>query len=175
MMSQLSQERLIIGITAVAPWNCRPAHHRLRHERTISAALITLQNTRFQPAEADVGAGRPDLPDDCIRRHMTEGLDTLTAAMCKWWLTDTQNKVVDQCLQLFALRYMEEYPIARLCRRTCATDLRRNERDPEGARRPLAVTTEGTRHVPDPLTPPEPADRPGRRRCRRPLRAPHLP
>lgn len=118
MMSQLPQERLIIGITAVAAMELavRLTTDYVKERTAFGSPLITLQNTRFQLAEAATSArvSRSFL-DDCIRRHMTEGLDTPTAAMCKWWLTDTQNKVVDQCLQLFGgYGYMEEYPIARL-------------------------------------------------------------
>jgi acyl-CoA dehydrogenase len=35
--------------------------------------------------------------------------------MAKWWATDLQCKVVDECLQFFGgYGYMTEYPIARL-------------------------------------------------------------
>jgi acyl-CoA dehydrogenase len=35
--------------------------------------------------------------------------------MAKWWLTDVQCKVLDECVQLFGgYGYMEEYPIARM-------------------------------------------------------------
>jgi len=35
--------------------------------------------------------------------------------MAKWWCTEQQCKVVDDCLQLFGgYGYMSEYPIARL-------------------------------------------------------------
>src|SRR2546430_11471528 len=41
-------------------------------------------------------------------------LDTVTASMAKYWLTDLQNKIVDRCLQLFGgYGYMDEYPISR--------------------------------------------------------------
>ena len=37
------------------------------------------------------------------------------ASMAKLWLTDTQCKIVDECLQLFGgYGYMNEYPIARM-------------------------------------------------------------
>ena len=45
------------------------------------------------------------------------GLDAATASMAKYWLTDLQGKVVDECLQLFGgYGYMNEYPIARMFR-----------------------------------------------------------
>jgi len=38
-----------------------------------------------------------------------------TAAMAKWWTSDLQKRVVDQCVQLHGgYGYMLEYPIARL-------------------------------------------------------------
>ena len=37
------------------------------------------------------------------------------AYMAKWWCTEQQGKVTDECLQLFGgYGYMAEYPIARL-------------------------------------------------------------
>jgi acyl-CoA dehydrogenase len=47
--------------------------------------------------------------------HARGRLDNQTAAMAKWWLTDVQCKVLDECVQLFGgYGYMEEYPIARM-------------------------------------------------------------
>ncbi len=35
--------------------------------------------------------------------------------MAKWWTTDAQCKVIDECLQFFGgYGYMTEYPIARM-------------------------------------------------------------
>jgi acyl-CoA dehydrogenase len=35
--------------------------------------------------------------------------------MAKWWTTQKQNEIVDECLQLFGgYGYMKEYPISRL-------------------------------------------------------------
>jgi acyl-CoA dehydrogenase len=42
-------------------------------------------------------------------------LDASTASMAKYWVTDLQNKIVDECLQLHGgYGYMNEYPIARM-------------------------------------------------------------
>jgi acyl-CoA dehydrogenase len=42
-------------------------------------------------------------------------LDPVTAAMAKWWTTDTLNNVADECLQLHGgYGYMNEYPIAQI-------------------------------------------------------------
>ena len=53
--------------------------------------------------------------DDCIARHLDGKLDVATAAMAKYWTTDLQCEVVDQCLQFHGgYGYMWEFPIARL-------------------------------------------------------------
>jgi len=55
--------------------------------------------------------------DYCVERHIRHELDTVTASMAKYWLTDLQNKIVDRCLQLFGgYGYMDEYPISRMYR-----------------------------------------------------------
>jgi acyl-CoA dehydrogenase len=55
--------------------------------------------------------------DHCIERYLNGGLDTATASMAKYWLTEVQGKVIDRCLQLFGgYGYMEEYAISRLYR-----------------------------------------------------------
>ena len=52
--------------------------------------------------------------DHCVERHVRHELDTTTASMAKYWITDLQNSIVDRCLQLFGgYGYMLEYPIAR--------------------------------------------------------------
>jgi acyl-CoA dehydrogenase len=48
-------------------------------------------------------------------RLLAGDLDPAVAAMAKLWTTETQGKVVDECLQLFGgAGYMTEYPISRL-------------------------------------------------------------
>ena len=55
--------------------------------------------------------------DHCIGRSLDDELDTVTASMAKYWLTDLQGKIIDRCLQLFGgYGYMEEFPISRMYR-----------------------------------------------------------
>jgi acyl-CoA dehydrogenase len=78
--------------------------------------LIDMQNTRFKLAECQTTwrIARTFL-DDCIARHQRGDLDPTTAAMAKWWCTDQQGKIIDECLQLHGgYGYTTEYPIARL-------------------------------------------------------------
>jgi len=118
IMAQLPQERLIIGITAVGAIELA-VDATIRHTKereAFGAPLFDLQNTRFQLAESATYARvAREFLDNCVIRHVREGLDDATAAMCKWWLTQVQCDVIDSCLQLFGgYGYMREYPIARL-------------------------------------------------------------
>ena len=52
--------------------------------------------------------------DKLISLMLEDKLDAETAAMAKWWTSDLQNKVIDECLQLHGgYGYMWEFPIAR--------------------------------------------------------------
>jgi acyl-CoA dehydrogenase len=118
MMSQLRQERLILGITAVAATE-RALDLTVgytKQRQAFGQPLFGMQNTRFVLAEcATMARVARVFLDDCIVAHMAGELDVATAAMCKWWLTDVQCRVVDDCLQLFGgYGYMREYPIARM-------------------------------------------------------------
>lgn len=118
MMDRLTYERLTVGVTAVAM-----AEHAVAvttayvKERTaFGKPLIDFQNTRFKLAECKTAAqvGRVFL-DNCIARFMADGLDDVTAAMAKYWLTEWQCRIVDECMQLHGgYGYMTEYPIARM-------------------------------------------------------------
>jgi acyl-CoA dehydrogenase len=79
-------------------------------------ALIELQNTRFKLAECEtVATIAARFVDDCIERQLAGTLDLSTAAMAKWWTTQMNCQVIDECLQLHGgYGYMLEYPIARL-------------------------------------------------------------
>jgi alkylation response protein AidB-like acyl-CoA dehydrogenase len=118
LMRQLPQERLVIGVGAVAAME-RAVELTVAYvkERTaFGKPLIGHQNTRMVLAEcvARTRASRIFL-DDCITRHTRGELDVSTAAMAKFWLTDGQCEVVDRCLQLFGgYGYTTEYPIARM-------------------------------------------------------------
>ena len=78
---------------------------------TVSA----FQNTRFKLAElqTEVQIARVFV-DKCIELSIRGKLDTVTASMAKYWCSDLQCKVVDECVQLHGgYGYMWEYPIAR--------------------------------------------------------------
>ncbi|HET9140154.1 acyl-CoA dehydrogenase family protein [Actinophytocola sp.] len=118
LMQQLPQERLLIGVTAVAGMAAAvELTIRYTKERTaFGREIFGFQNTKFTLAECatEVAVSKAFL-DQCIERHLRGELDVSGAAMVKWWTTDRMSRVADECLQLFGgYGYMSEYPIARM-------------------------------------------------------------
>jgi acyl-CoA dehydrogenase len=120
LMNQLPQERLLIATNAVGRIE-RALGETLDYVKTRKAfgkALIEFQNTQFELAECKTEASIARVFfDHCVERHLRGELDTATASMAKYWLTDLQCRIIDRCLQLFGgYGYMNEYPIARMYR-----------------------------------------------------------
>jgi acyl-CoA dehydrogenase len=120
LMQQLPQERLQIGTGAIAMIERALALtiDYVKERKAFGKAIIDFQNTQFKLAELKTEAtiGRV-FYNDCVTRHINGGLDPVTASMAKYWLSDLQGKVVDECLQLHGgYGYMNEYPIARMFR-----------------------------------------------------------
>jgi alkylation response protein AidB-like acyl-CoA dehydrogenase len=118
LMEQLPYERTIVALAGVAVMEraVTLTIEYTRERKAFGTALFEMQNTRFKLAEAKTIAhvGRVFI-DSCIARYMAGTLDTATASMAKWWLTDMQCQVVDECLQLHGgYGYMREYPIAQM-------------------------------------------------------------
>ncbi|MGZ3611649.1 MAG: acyl-CoA dehydrogenase family protein [Ktedonobacteraceae bacterium] len=117
LMRQLAQERLSVGVSAVAA--CETALEitlEYCKERTAFGQPIgSFQNSRFKLAEmkTEIEIARVFV-DRCIEELNDGNLTPETAAMVKWWTSDLQKRVVDQCVQLHGgYGYMLEYPIAR--------------------------------------------------------------
>ena len=118
MMEQLPYERLTIGAGAVAAAERAVAitADYVKERMAGGQALIEFQNTRFKLAECKTEAriGRVFL-DHCIERFLDGSLDEVASAMAKYWLTETQCRIIDECVQLHGgYGYMTEYPIARM-------------------------------------------------------------
>jgi acyl-CoA dehydrogenase len=118
LMSELPYERTLIGIGAVAAIELalRLTVEYARERSAFGQKLIEMQNTRFKLAEIKtLAVVARTFVDRCIAQVMDGTLDTATASMAKWYLTDLQCKVVDECVQIFGgYGYMLEYPIARM-------------------------------------------------------------
>ena len=118
LMNQLPRERLIIGVGAIAAAEAALEHTLayVRERKAFGKRLLDFQNTRFRLAErrTEVTLGQVFI-DHCIQRLIAGALDAETASMAKWWCTQKQCEIVDECLQFFGgYGYMLEYPIARL-------------------------------------------------------------
>jgi long-chain-acyl-CoA dehydrogenase len=118
MMRQLPQERLIIGCGAVGAM--QGAVERTiaycKSREAFGGPLTQFQNTRFKLAECQtkLTIARAFL-DDCISEHLRGDLSVEKAAMAKYWLTDTQGEVLDECLQLHGgYGFMQEYAIGEM-------------------------------------------------------------
>ena len=120
LMSELPQERLIVATAAIGMIEraLGVTIDYVKERKAFGKPIIEFQNTQFELAEckSEATIGRV-FHDHCIERHVNGGLDSVTASMAKYWLTDLQNKIVDRCLQLFGgYGYMDEYPISRMYR-----------------------------------------------------------
>jgi acyl-CoA dehydrogenase len=120
LMTELPQERLIVAVHAVAMIEraLELTIDYVKQRKAFGKAILEFQNTQFVLAECKTEAtvARVFL-DHCIARHVAGELDTVTASMAKYWLTDVQAKIIDRCLQLFGgYGYMDEYPISRMYR-----------------------------------------------------------
>jgi acyl-CoA dehydrogenase len=120
MMTELPQERLIVAVHAVAMIERALALtlDYVKERKAFGKSVIEFQNTQFVLAECKSEATVAKVfLDHCIARHVDAQLDGVTASMAKYWLTDTQGKIIDRCLQLFGgYGYMDEYPISRMYR-----------------------------------------------------------
>ena len=117
LMEQLPWERLQIAITAVASaqaaidWTLAYVKER----QVFGQPLASFQNTRYTLAglQTEVQVARVFV-DKCIELVVGDQLDTATASMAKYWCSDLQCKVMDECVQLFGgYGYMWDYPITR--------------------------------------------------------------
>jgi acyl-CoA dehydrogenase len=118
MLDQLPYERLSIALGAVvtAEQAIDITTRYVKERRVQGKPLFDLQNTRFKLAECRTEAhvGRIFV-DNCIQQFIAGRLDTVTASMAKYWLTECECRIVDACVQLHGgYGYMEEYPIARM-------------------------------------------------------------
>jgi len=117
LMQELPQERLTVAIGALSSaeaalqWTL----DYTRERKAFGKAIADFQNTRFKLAEmaTEIQIGRVFV-DKCLALHLEGKLDVPTAAMAKYWATDLQCKVLDECVQLHGgYGFMWEYPIAR--------------------------------------------------------------
>lgn len=117
MMERLPQERLSAACANIA--HAAAAVSRtlayVRERRAFGRPIGTFQANRFAVAEMTtlVDVTRAYV-DQCLMAHVNGRLAAVDAAKAKWWTADVQNRVIDQCVQLFGgYGYMTEYDVAR--------------------------------------------------------------
>ena len=118
MMEQLPQERLIIacGAQGAMEGAVERTVRYCKERQAFGNPILHFQNTRFKLAECKTktAVARAFL-DECITEHLRGALSVEKAAMAKYWLTDAQGEVLDECLQLHGgYGYMQEYDIAEM-------------------------------------------------------------
>ncbi|WP_296404869.1 acyl-CoA dehydrogenase family protein [Psychrobacter sp.] len=118
MMQELPQERLIIGLSGCGAIKLalELTLDYVKQREAFGRPIWKFQNTRFKLAEvqADYLAVRA-LCDSAIEAMIEGKLTAPQASLIKYWVTEKQCKVMDECLQLFGgYGYMSEYPIARM-------------------------------------------------------------
>ena len=118
LMQQLPQERLIVALAGVAAMELAVQETvAYTKERTaFGKPVFAFQNTRFKLAEcqATVLAARA-MVDGAMAAHLKGELGVEQAALVKYWVSEQQFRLIDECLQLFGgYGYMKEYLIARL-------------------------------------------------------------
>jgi long-chain-acyl-CoA dehydrogenase len=120
LMNDLPRERLIVVVHAQAMLERALALtvDYVKQRNAFGKKVIEFQNTQFVLAECKSEATVARVFHDfCIDRYLNGALDTVTASMAKYWITDLQGRIIDRCLQLFGgYGYMEEYPISRMYR-----------------------------------------------------------
>mgnify|MGYP003676584972 FL=1 len=118
LMQKLPQERHVIGLQGVGMIE-RALHETVEYvkgRKAFGGTIFDFQNTQFKLAEAKTEATVAKVfADHCTELLLKGELDAATASMSKYWISDLQCKIIDECLQLHGgFGYMNEYPIAQM-------------------------------------------------------------
>jgi len=120
LVHNLPQERLSLTAGAIASsqaafdWTLAYIKEREAFGQPIGAFQTIKHTMAEMRTELDIAQ---TYVDSQIMDHVRGELTAEDAAKSKWWVTELQNRIVSQCLQLFGgWGYMEEYPIARAFR-----------------------------------------------------------
>jgi alkylation response protein AidB-like acyl-CoA dehydrogenase len=117
LMDCLPQERLSIAVVAVA------ASRKVldltidycKERKAFGKPIGSFQHSRFVLAELETEVSIAEqYLDRAILEHNAGRFEVKDAAMAKWWTTELQKRVVDQCVQLHGgYGYMLEFPVAK--------------------------------------------------------------
>lgn len=118
LMQKLPQERMVIA------WQCMAQMEYaldvtidyVKQRKAFGKRILDFQNSQFKLAECKTKATIAKVfLHHCTERLLEGELDTSTASMAKYWISETCCTVIDECLQLHGgYGYMLEYPIAQM-------------------------------------------------------------
>ncbi len=118
LMKQLPWERLMLGYGALGASECalRVTLDYVRDRKAFGKRIMDFQNTRFKLAECTTKIEiLAAFLDQCLVELEDGTLTAERAAMAKWWGSQAQCEIVDECLQLHGgYGYMNEYLISEL-------------------------------------------------------------
>jgi len=120
LMAELPRERVVIAVQSLAMLEVAldDTIAYTKERQAFGRPIFTFQNTQFKLAEAKTGAtiARVFL-NQCIQQVLDGSLSGAQAAMAKYWISELQNRVIDECLQLHgAYGYTNEFRIGRMYR-----------------------------------------------------------
>lgn len=119
LMEVFTRERLSIAVTAVAATEAavRMTTAHCKDRKMFGQTLWDFQNTRLTLAKCATEARvmRVFLDNILLQMARGEALSPNDAVMAKWWCSQKQCEIIDECVQLYGgYGYMAEYPIAQL-------------------------------------------------------------
>ncbi len=118
MMADLPYERMAVTVSGIGAMEGALAATLayVNERQAFGQRIAEFQNTRFKLAElATLVRVARVFTDDCITRLVEGVLETEVAAMAKWWITDTQQRVLDECVQMHGgYGYMTEALVCRM-------------------------------------------------------------
>lgn len=118
LMHQLPEERMLIAAGTIGTMDraLKETIAYTRERKVFGNSLGDMQTVRHKLAECKTRATvAKQFFNWCMSQLLARELDGATAAMAKWWCTQVNCEIIDECLQLHGgYGYMAEYPIARM-------------------------------------------------------------
>jgi len=105
LMSELPQERLNIAVQGVAQMEAalETTIEYVKERKAFGKRILDFQNTQFELAECKTIVHiAKTFTYDCADKHLRGELDTVTASMAKYWVTDKECEVIDRCIAIAA-------------------------------------------------------------------------
>ncbi|NNM46133.1 acyl-CoA dehydrogenase family protein [Knoellia koreensis] len=120
MMQRLPQERIgaAVANTAHAFQILRETIEYTKERKAFGQPIGSFQHNKFKIAELQTRLEVTQAyVDDCVAAHAEGKLTPVDAAKAKWFSAQTQNDVLDECVQLYGgYGFMNEYRVARAWR-----------------------------------------------------------